>query len=273
MSEIVVVSLSAANHLVSHLCQFLKLDTITAGEVRNSVSNQTGFGFALAHAIDLGNPVFATWQRRVSQTVHVRALLHADSRRGRKTRFQETAVATELGIQTMLEMFTESKPGCSDRLLVQWIDSIEFSYRIDTRLTAGRLHEILNSKMTRLDHRIRVNAITGPNRNTFIVHCEIAAVWELPARVIALKNVDDAHMAVVPFVDGTPSPRTDTIRLTVLSSASAIDLIRSCNFVGVTVNNWRGGRQAARDRSAARSLIVLSTRARVFKTRITSQKY
>lgn len=266
MSEIVSLSLSSETEMVSHLCQFLRLDHTTTEEVRNSTINPTGFGFAsVAHAVDIEHPMFATWQRRVRQNVHFRKIVHDSTPGGDDAMFDATAAATELGIQTMLEMYTESTHACNNPL-VQWIDSIAFSYRVHTRLTAVRLRETIHSKMTRLDRRVRITSIDGPVRKVFVVHCEITAVWELPDHVIALSNVSDERIAVLPFPNGSPSPRVNRIAMTVLAATSAIELIRNCNFRGVAVNKWRGESHIGRDRSAARTLVLFSTRSHIFKT-------
>ena len=268
MSEIVALSLSSETDMVSHLCQFLRLDRVTADEVLTSVISETGFGFAsVVHKVDIEHPMFATWQRRVTQKVHFRKIVHDGTQRGNDSGFGAAAVATELGIQTMLEMYTESTPACN-KPLVQWIDSIAFRYRVRTRLTAVRLRATSHSKMATLDSRIRVTSITGSTRNVFVVHCEIDALWELPGHVIALSNVSDESIAVLPFPGGTPSPCVDRIALTVLAAASAIELIRNCNFRGVAVTKWRGARHMGRE-SAARALVLFSVRSRVFTSLIT----
>ena len=259
MSDIVSLSLSTETGMTSHLCNFLHMDA-TAEDVQTRSGTEFTFASA-AHKAVIGHPKFKAWERRVAQTVHFRKIFHEATQRGNGTGFDMTAVATELGVQTMLEMFTHTDAPACNKPLVQWIDAVAFSYRVHTRLTADRLGETIHSKMTSLDDRIHIRSITGPIHSMFIVHCEIASVWELPLHVLALSNVGDETIAIIPFPDGRPSPCVDRIELTVLAATSAIELIRNCNFHGVATRKWRNEPHTRRDKSAARALVRFSTQS------------
>jgi hypothetical protein len=272
MSEIVSLSLSTDNEMVSHLCKFLRLGDSETDEVMNAVASEVGFGFAsVAHVVDIKHKTFATWQRRVVETLHFREIVHGGFQRGFVTQFDVPSVATELGFQAMLEVFIAADDDVCMKPLVQWIDRLSFSFCVYTWLPVARLRDAISEKMEKLDTRVRVTAVTAvtavtvPFCNKYKIQCEIAEVWGLPVSVIALANVSDENIVVVPFSDGTFCPCVDRIDVTLLGAAPAVDKIRKCKFRGVVVKKWRGGRHTGRDRSAARALVSFSMGSCVFK--------
>ena len=132
MSEIVSLSLSSEDEMVSHLCKFLRLGDIAPGKVCNA-SGMCLESVSRMSALVL-HPAFASWQRRVAHEFRFREIAHACMPCGSghdNSAFDATAVATEVGVRAMLEMFTESGAvsGGGSTPFVQWIDSIAFSSR------------------------------------------------------------------------------------------------------------------------------------------------
>lgn len=261
MSEIVSLSLSSEDEMVSHLCKFLRLGDIAPGKVCNA-SGMCLESVSRMSAL-VQHPAFASWQRRVAHEFRFREIAHACMPCGSghdNSAFDATAVSTEVGVRAMLEMFTESGAvsGGGSTPFVQWIDSIAFSFCVRTRLPAWRVSESIISRMKGLDGRVRVVSISGSACDEYKIRCEMASLWVLPCHVIALSNVSDDVISVVPRHDGKRSLCVDRIELTVLAASSAIDLIRKCKFRGVRVRKWRSERRTGRDWRAARALLRLS---------------